>query len=106
VSKTGFKVCFAFKWFNLYRYAEGRLGEYPRPELRSHGRISTACFDAVGGAAVQVHSIWTHSLQAPGVSTLEPTNCENLVTKYAYKFNSYRYAAAQGFIPEIKVGPL
>lgn len=25
---------------------EGRLGEAPRPELREHGRISGACFDA------------------------------------------------------------
>lgn len=28
---------------------EGRLGEAPRPELREHGRISAACFDAARG---------------------------------------------------------
>jgi hypothetical protein len=28
---------------------EGRLGEAPRPELREHGRISGACFDAASG---------------------------------------------------------
>ncbi|KAK3188801.1 hypothetical protein Dsin_028362 [Dipteronia sinensis] len=28
---------------------EGRLGEAPRPELRDHGRISGACFDAARG---------------------------------------------------------
>lgn len=28
---------------------EGRLGEAPRPELRGHGRISGACFDAALG---------------------------------------------------------
>ena len=28
---------------------EGRLGEAPRPELREHGRISGACFDAAHG---------------------------------------------------------
>ncbi|KAL2474140.1 UDP-arabinose 4-epimerase 1 [Forsythia ovata] len=28
---------------------EGRLGEAPRPELREHGRISSACFDAARG---------------------------------------------------------
>ncbi|XP_057851050.1 probable UDP-arabinose 4-epimerase 2 isoform X3 [Cryptomeria japonica] len=28
---------------------EGRLGEAPRPELRNHGRISGACFDAAMG---------------------------------------------------------
>ncbi|KAG8490966.1 hypothetical protein CXB51_014697 [Gossypium anomalum] len=41
---------------NLRRYfnvigsdPEGRLGEAPRPELREHGRISGACFDAAHG---------------------------------------------------------
>lgn len=28
---------------------EGRLGEAPRAELREHGRISGACFDAARG---------------------------------------------------------
>ena len=28
---------------------EGRLGEAPKPELREHGRISGACFDAALG---------------------------------------------------------
>ena len=28
---------------------KGRLGEAPRPELRAHGRISGACFDAAMG---------------------------------------------------------
>ena len=28
---------------------EGRLGEAPRPELREHGRILGACFDAACG---------------------------------------------------------
>ncbi|KAI7738922.1 hypothetical protein M8C21_031808, partial [Ambrosia artemisiifolia] len=28
---------------------DGRLGEAPRPELREHGRISAACFDAARG---------------------------------------------------------
>lgn len=28
---------------------EGRLGEAPHPELREHGRISGACFDAARG---------------------------------------------------------
>ncbi|KAK8592684.1 hypothetical protein V6N13_063254 [Hibiscus sabdariffa] len=30
-------------------HPEGRLGEAPRPELREHGRISGACFDAARG---------------------------------------------------------
>ena len=28
---------------------QGRLGEWPRPELRKHGRVSTACYDAAQG---------------------------------------------------------
>lgn len=42
--------------FDFHRYfnvigsdPEGRLGEAPKPELREHGRISGACFDAARG---------------------------------------------------------
>ena len=45
-----------FFLFEIVRYfnvigsdPEGRLGEAPRPELREHGRISGACFDAASG---------------------------------------------------------
>ena len=38
------------RYFNVFGAdPEGRLGEYPRPALRAHGRISTACFDAAQG---------------------------------------------------------
>eukprot|EP00239_Pterosperma_sp_CCMP1384_P002242 CAMPEP_0197844702 /NCGR_PEP_ID=MMETSP1438-20131217/1682_1 /TAXON_ID=1461541 /ORGANISM="Pterosperma sp., Strain CCMP1384" /LENGTH=371 /DNA_ID=CAMNT_0043455639 /DNA_START=315 /DNA_END=1430 /DNA_ORIENTATION=+ len=38
------------RYFNVYGSdPEGRLGEYPRPELRHHGRISGACYDAALG---------------------------------------------------------
>uniref|UniRef100_A0A061S9U6 UDP-arabinose 4-epimerase n=1 Tax=Tetraselmis sp. GSL018 TaxID=582737 RepID=A0A061S9U6_9CHLO len=38
------------RYFNVYGSdPEGRLGEYPRPELRHHGRISNACLDAALG---------------------------------------------------------
>jgi len=44
---------------------EGRLGEAPRPELREHGRISGACFDAAlgisSGLKVKICSV-TYSL--------------------------------------------
>lgn len=47
---------FVIFFFPLSRYfnvigsdPEGRLGEAPRPELREHGRISGACFDAARG---------------------------------------------------------
>lgn len=39
-----------FRYFNVIGSdPEGRLGEAPRPELREHGRISGACFDAALG---------------------------------------------------------
>ncbi|PHT54778.1 putative UDP-arabinose 4-epimerase 3 [Capsicum baccatum] len=47
----------------------GRLGEAPRPELRDHGRISGACFDAARGII-------------PG---LKLSNC--LLSKYLYLLN-------------------
>eukprot|EP00415_Alexandrium_ostenfeldii_P000860 UN0860 len=38
------------RYFNVYGADPlGRLGEFPRPELRKQGRISTACFDAAQG---------------------------------------------------------
>lgn len=38
------------RYFNVFGSdPEGRLGEFPRPELRRHGRISSACFDAALG---------------------------------------------------------
>lgn len=39
-----------FRYFNVIGSdPDGRLGEAPRPELREHGRISGACFDAARG---------------------------------------------------------
>lgn len=38
------------RYFNVYGSdPSGRLGEYPRPDLRRYGRISGACFDAALG---------------------------------------------------------
>lgn len=39
-----------FRYFNVYGSdTEGLLGEWPRPELRTHSRISGACLDAAMG---------------------------------------------------------
>ena len=41
---------FIVRYFNVIGSdPKGRLGEAPRPELREHGRISGACFDAALG---------------------------------------------------------
>ena len=43
-------LCVYIRYFNVIGSdAKGRLGEAPRPELRAHGRISGACFDAAMG---------------------------------------------------------
>lgn len=46
-----YSLCGYFlRYFNVIGSdPEGRFGEAPRPELREHGRISGACFDAALG---------------------------------------------------------
>ncbi|XP_044495235.1 UDP-arabinose 4-epimerase 1-like [Mangifera indica] len=49
-SKTSDMAVMILRYFNVIGSdPEGRLGEAPRPELREHGRISGACFDAARG---------------------------------------------------------
>ncbi|MFS7931718.1 putative UDP-arabinose 4-epimerase [Helianthus anomalus] len=48
--KTSDMAVMILRYFNVIGSdPEGRLGEAPRPELREHGRISAACFDAARG---------------------------------------------------------
>ncbi|KAB2025329.1 hypothetical protein ES319_D06G142300v1 [Gossypium barbadense] len=50
VAYVGESTLDPLKYFNVIGSdPEGRLGEAPRPELREHGRISGACFDAARG---------------------------------------------------------
>lgn len=49
-SKKSDMAVMILRYFNVIGSdPEGRLGEAPRPELREHGRISGACFDAARG---------------------------------------------------------
>ncbi|CAN6454469.1 unnamed protein product [Victoria cruziana] len=49
-SKMSDMAVMILRYFNVIGSdPEGRLGEAPRPELREHGRISGACFDAALG---------------------------------------------------------
>ncbi|KAG0497564.1 hypothetical protein HPP92_002255 [Vanilla planifolia] len=49
-SRTTNMAVMILRYFNVIGSdPEGRLGEAPRPELREHGRISGACFDAARG---------------------------------------------------------
>ncbi|KAL1165320.1 hypothetical protein V6Z11_A06G123800 [Gossypium hirsutum] len=50
VAYVGESTLDPLKYFNVIGSdPEGRLGEAPKPELREHGRISGACFDAAHG---------------------------------------------------------
>ncbi|KAK3227334.1 hypothetical protein Dsin_007196 [Dipteronia sinensis] len=58
-SKTTNMAVMILRYFNVIGSdPAGRLGEAPRPELREHGRISGACFDAARGI--------THGLKVRG----------------------------------------
>uniref|UniRef100_A0A7N0T459 NAD(P)-binding domain-containing protein n=1 Tax=Kalanchoe fedtschenkoi TaxID=63787 RepID=A0A7N0T459_KALFE len=49
-SKNSDMAVMILRYFNVIGSdPDGRLGEAPRPELREHGRISGACFDATRG---------------------------------------------------------
>ncbi|PPS11469.1 hypothetical protein GOBAR_AA09177 [Gossypium barbadense] len=49
-SKNSDMAVMILRYFNVIGSdPEGRLGEAPKPELREHGRISGACFDAAHG---------------------------------------------------------
>ncbi|XP_078167587.1 putative UDP-arabinose 4-epimerase 2 isoform X2 [Carex rostrata] len=49
-SKNSDMAVMILRYFNVIGSdPEGRLGEAPRPELREHGRISAACFEAALG---------------------------------------------------------
>ncbi|KAI4303647.1 hypothetical protein MLD38_039252 [Melastoma candidum] len=49
-SRNSDMAIMVLRYFNVIgSEPEGRLGEAPRPELREHGRISGACFDAARG---------------------------------------------------------
>lgn len=53
-NKESFHVAI-LRYFNVFGAdPEGRLGELPRPELRSQGRISTACYDAALGLSPEL----------------------------------------------------
>ncbi|KAL8151669.1 hypothetical protein V2J09_021477 [Rumex salicifolius] len=50
LSKNSDMAVMILRYFNVIGSdPDGRLGEAPRPELRDHGRISGACFDAARG---------------------------------------------------------
>ncbi|KAF3506814.1 hypothetical protein F2Q69_00009217 [Brassica cretica] len=65
-SKNSDMAVMILRYFNVIGSdPEGRLGEAPKPELREHGRISGACFDAARGVI-------------PGLQALEKAKPKNV----------------------------
>ncbi|KAK2634586.1 hypothetical protein Ddye_029378 [Dipteronia dyeriana] len=58
---------------------EGRLGEAPRPELRDHGRISGACFDAARGIITGLKVKGTDYSTADGTCVRDYIDVNDLV---------------------------
>mmetsp|Transcript_1293 Transcript_1293/g.2679 ORF Transcript_1293/g.2679 Transcript_1293/m.2679 type:complete len:401 (+) Transcript_1293:280-1482(+) len=68
------------RYFNVYGSdPEGRLGEFPRPELRSQGRISGACFDAALGNIAQLTVMGTSFPTADGTCVRDYIHVTDLV---------------------------
>ena len=67
-------------YFNVYGAdPEGRLGELPRAELRSQGRISTACYDAALGLSGALTIMGTKFPTRDGTCVRDYVNVNDLV---------------------------
>jgi hypothetical protein len=72
------------RYFNVIGSdAKGRLGEAPRPELRAHGRISGACFDAAMGhiPGLKVCNVKVQYAQHP--TSISTINSPHRLVKYS-----------------------
>lgn len=75
----GFRVAI-LRYFNVYGAdPSGRLGELPRAELRSQGRISTACYDAALGLSASLTIMGTKFPTRDGTCIRDYVNVNDLV---------------------------
>ena len=78
-NKESFRVAI-LRYFNVFGAdPEGRLGELPRPELRSQGRISTACYDAALGLSPELAIYGTKFPTRDGTCVRDYVNVNDLV---------------------------
>lgn len=69
---------------------EGRLGEAPRPELRNHGRISGACFDAAMGISPGLQIKGTDYETRDGTCIRDYIHVTDLVDAHVKALNNTR----------------
>ncbi|KAK9227048.1 hypothetical protein WN943_012097 [Citrus x changshan-huyou] len=79
-SKNSDMAVMILRYFNVIGSdPEGRLGEAPRPELREHGRISGACFDAARGIIAGLKVKGTDYSTADGTCVRDYIDVNDLV---------------------------
>ncbi|KAK3274242.1 hypothetical protein CYMTET_17562 [Cymbomonas tetramitiformis] len=86
-SNPEFKAA-VLRYFNVYGSdPKGRLGEYPRPDLRKHGRISGACFDAALGHIDELTIMGTNFPTPDGTCIRDYVHVTDLVDAHVTVMN-------------------
>lgn len=87
-SKNTDMAIMILRYFNVIGSdPEGRLGEAPRPELREHGRISGACFDAALGISSGLKVKGTDYPTADGTCVRDYIDVTDLVDAHVKALN-------------------
>ncbi|ONK65737.1 uncharacterized protein A4U43_C06F410 [Asparagus officinalis] len=87
-SKNTDMAVMILRYFNVIGSdPEGRLGEAPRPELREHGRISGACFDAALGVMSGLKVKGTDYPTADGTCVRDYIDVTDLVDAHVKALN-------------------
>ena len=97
--------------FAQVQHARGAKGTVPIPDVsgvvapgfdsfKAHSAMFTdtmSVIDALKASVVGFYKLnqLTHTLKAPGFNHLTYTVCEKLVSRFAFKFNLYRYSVAE-----------
>ncbi|XP_024368851.1 probable UDP-arabinose 4-epimerase 2 [Physcomitrium patens] len=77
------------RYFNVIGSdSKGRLGEAPRPELRAHGRISGACFDAAMGVIPELKVQGTDYNTEDGTCVRDYIHVTDLVDAHVKALNA------------------
>ncbi|GBG86849.1 hypothetical protein CBR_g42132 [Chara braunii] len=95
-SSSGKMAASILRYFNVIGSdPEFRLGEAPRPELRRHGRISGACFDAALGYIEGLKIMGTNYPTPDGTCIRDYIHVTDLVDAHIVAMNNLRQGEAQ-----------